>query len=88
MTKLRPREVGFPTNPDGAHKLLVLHLLKLWFWLFMVFSYCLIIKKALVPHCNSVQRHVATTSLLIDKLPLLELSYFHYVCKNSLMFFY
>ena len=31
MTKLRPREVGYPTNPNKAHKLLVLHLLRLGF---------------------------------------------------------
>ena len=39
MTKLRPREVGCPTNPNGAHKILVLHLLRLGFWLFRVLSY-------------------------------------------------
>ena len=37
MTKLQPREVGCPTNPNGAHKLLVFHLLELGFWLFRVF---------------------------------------------------
>ena len=47
MTKLRSREVGYPTNPHGAHKLLVLNLLGLGFWLFRVFSYCSIIKRPL-----------------------------------------
>ena len=36
MTKLRPWEVGYLTNAKGAHKLLVLHLLGLRFWLFRV----------------------------------------------------
>lgn len=47
MTKLRPREVGYPSNPNGAHKLLVLHLLRLGFWFFRVFYYCSIIKSPL-----------------------------------------
>lgn len=47
MTKLRPQEVGYTTNPNEAYKLLELHLLGLRFWLFMVFSYYSIIKMPL-----------------------------------------
>ena len=47
MTKLRPREVGCPTNPNGAHKLLVFHLLGLGFWMFRVFHCFSIIKRPL-----------------------------------------
>ena len=47
MTKLWTQEFGFPTNPNEAHKLLVLSLLGLGFWLFIVFYYCSIIKSPL-----------------------------------------
>ena len=61
LTMLQPQDIGCPTNPNGVHKLLVLHLVELGFWFFGVFSYCSIIKKSLEPHYNSVQRHVNTT---------------------------
>ena len=48
ITKLQPPEVGFQTNPNEAHELLVLHFLGLGFWLFRVFSYCLIMERPLV----------------------------------------
>ena len=88
MTKLQPREVGCPTNPNGAHKLLVLHLLGLRFWLFKDFLLLFNNKKGPEPHCNSVQRHVVATSLVSDKLPSPEIYYFHSVCKHSSIFFY
>ena len=79
MTKLRPREVGYPTNRNGAHKLLVLHLLGLGFWLFKVFSYCSIIKRPLsliVTQLRGMQRpHL-----------FLEISYHHPSYLISIMF--
>ena len=39
-------------------------------------------KQAFEPHCNTVQRHVAATSLLRDKLPPPQLFDFHYVYKH------
>ena len=82
MTKLRPPEVGYQNNPNGAHKLLAFHLLGLGFLLFMFFPLLFKNKKALEPHCNTFQRHVAATSLPRDKLPSPELVYFHFVCKQ------
>ena len=74
MPKLRLREVDVPTYPNGAHSL-VFHLLGLGFWMFKVFHFFLN-NITFEPHCSIVQRHVATTSLLKDKLPSLELVLF------------
>lgn len=40
----------------------------------------------LKPHCNTIQRHVSTPSLLRHNLPFPELVYFHFICKHFLVF--
>ena len=81
MPKLRPREVETPIYPNGAHsfgasspRVRVLDV--------QDFTLFLNNKQAHKPHCNSIQRPVAATSLLRDKLPAPQLVYFHSVCKQ------
>jgi hypothetical protein len=77
-----PEEVDVPIYPNGAHKLLALHLLGLGFWMFRVFHCFSIINRPSSLIVTQFRRHVATTSLLRDKLPSPELVYFHSVCKH------
>jgi hypothetical protein len=68
MPKLRPREIDVPIYPNGAH-ILAFHLLGLGFWMFRVFHCFSIIYRPSSLIVTGVQRPVATTSLLRDKLP-------------------
>jgi hypothetical protein len=68
MSKLCPREVEVSIYSNEAHIVLALHLLGLGLWMFRVFHYFSIINSHLEPHYNTVQRHVAATSLVRDKL--------------------
>jgi len=86
MAELRPREVGVPTNPNKAHKLLVLRLLGLGFWMFRVFHFFSIIKMLLNLIVTHSKRYVNVTSLLTDKIPPPELVYFHFVYKQCSIF--
>ena len=77
IPKLRPREVDVPIYPNGVHSFgasspRVRFLDVYGFPLFLNNKY------ASEPHCNTVQRHAATTSLLKDKLPSSEL--FNWFC--------
>ena len=71
MPKLRPREIDVPIYPNGAHNL-VFHLLGLDFRMLRVFHCFSTINRPstlIVIQFRTVQRHVAITSLLRDKLP-------------------
>ena len=61
---------------------LVFHLLGLGFWMFRVFPCFSIIKRPASLIVTQFRRHVATTSLLRDKLPSPELVYFHFAFNN------
>ena len=71
MPKLRPWEVGVPIYPNGAHSL-AFHLLGLGFGMLRVFHCFSTINRPsslIVIQFRTVQRHVAITYLLRDKLP-------------------
>jgi len=71
MPKLRPREIDVPIYPNGAHNL-AFHLLGLGFRKLRVFHCFSTINRPsslIVTQFGTVQRHIATTSLLRDKLP-------------------
>ena len=60
-----------------------------WVSVLVVYGFPLLFnnKKALEPHCNTVQRHVATTSLLRDNLPSPKLVYFPFLYVSIFRFF-
>jgi len=71
MPKLQPRKIDVPIYPNEAHNL-VFHLLGLDFGMLRVFHGFSTINRPsslIVTQLGTVQRHVATTSLLRDKLP-------------------
>ena len=71
MPKLRPHEIDVPIYPNGAHSL-AFHLLGLGFGMLRVFHFFSTINRPsslILTQFETVQGHVATTSLLRDKLP-------------------
>jgi len=81
MPMLRAQEVDVLIYPNvnhssGTSSPRVMFLYVYGFTLFLNNKY------AFEPHFNTFHMSVDTTSLLKDKIPSLELVYFHYVCKH------
>ncbi len=77
VPKLRPREVDVPIYPKRGPQFGVSSF-RVSFLDVQGFPLFLNNKQAFEPYCNIVQRHVAATSLLRDKLPSPQLVYFHF----------